>query len=84
MPGSSLLFKWHLNSGPFDDRTVFDHLNTGRVSDEHLFGQVINCQYSLAQMCTREDTLAWCLGAPSMDDVMSHNELTTGIILVKL
>ena len=45
---------------------------------------IINCQYSIAQMCTRKDTLAWCLGAPSMDDVMSHNELTTGIILVKL
>ena len=37
MPGSSPLFKWHLISGPFDDWTVFDHLNTGKVrySDPH-------------------------------------------------
>ena len=50
MPGNSPLFKWHLNSGqsvrysngglnngPFDDRTVCVHLNTGlvRYSDPH-------------------------------------------------
>ena len=28
-------------------------------------------------MCTRVDTLAQYLGAPYLDDVMSHNELTT-------
>ena len=28
---------------------------------------IINCQYSIAQMCTREDTLARYLGAPSLD-----------------
>ena len=33
--------------------------------------------HSLAQMFTREDTLARCSGVPSMDDVKSHNELTT-------
>ena len=38
---------------------------------------VINCQYSIAQMCTHEDAFASYLGAPSLDDVMSHNELTT-------
>ena len=38
---------------------------------------VINCRHSVAQMCTREDTLAHILGAPYIDDVMSHNELTT-------
>ena len=38
---------------------------------------VINCQYSVAQMCTREDTLAHYLGAPYLDDVISQNELTT-------
>ena len=37
----------------------------------------INCRYSVAQMCTPEDTLAHILGALSLDDVMSHNELTT-------
>ena len=31
MPSSSPLFKWHLNSEPFNDRTVFDHLNSGQV-----------------------------------------------------
>ena len=38
---------------------------------------VINCRYSIAQMCTREDTLTHFLGAPSYDDVMSQNELIT-------
>ena len=37
---------------------------------------VINCQYFIVQMCTREDTLAQYLGAPYLADVMSHNELT--------
>ena len=43
---------------------------------------IINCQYSVAQMCTREDTLARYLGAPSLDDVMSHNDLTTNINII--
>ena len=38
---------------------------------------VINCRYSVAQMCTREDTLTLYLGMLSIYDVMSHNELTT-------
>ena len=38
---------------------------------------VINCRYSIAQMCTREDTLGHILGMPYIDDVMKHNELTT-------
>ena len=38
---------------------------------------VINCQYSVAQMCTYEDTLARYLGALSIDDVMRHNTLIT-------
>ena len=38
---------------------------------------IINCPYSIAQMCTREDTLAHNLGAPYFDDVMSYNSLTT-------
>ena len=38
---------------------------------------IINCQYSVAQMCTREDMLAHNLSVVSLDDVMSHNELTT-------
>ena len=37
----------------------------------------INYQYSVEQMCTRENTLARYLGAPSLDDVMSQNKLTT-------
>ena len=32
---------------------------------------VINCLYSVAQMCTREDTLAQYLGALYLDEVMS-------------
>ena len=38
---------------------------------------VINCRYSVAQMWTWEDMLAWYLGAPSLDAVMSHNGLIT-------
>ena len=38
---------------------------------------VINSRYSVAQMCTREDGLAYIPGAPSFDDVMSYNSLTT-------
>ena len=38
---------------------------------------VISCQYSAAQLCTREDTLAHYLGALYLDDIMSQNELTT-------
>ena len=37
---------------------------------------IINCLYSIAQMCTREDALAHNLGAPYFDDVMSYNSLT--------
>ena len=36
---------------------------------------VINCQYSVAQMCTREDTLTHYLGALFIDDVMRYNTL---------
>ena len=38
---------------------------------------IINCRYSIAQLCTREDTLAYILGSPFIDDVMSYNSLTT-------
>ena len=44
---------------------------------------VINSWYSVAQMCTREDMLTQYLGMPYLYDVMSHNELTTQL-LVKL
>ena len=40
---------------------------------------VINCPYSVAQFCTREDGLAYIPGAPSIDDAMSFNSLTTSI-----
>ena len=40
---------------------------------------VINCQYSVAQMCTREDALAHNLDTQSIDDVMSYNSLTTAL-----
>ena len=43
---------------------------------------VINCQYSVAHMCTSEDTPAHNLGAPNIDDVMSYNSLTTKYCLV--
>ena len=36
---------------------------------------VINCRYSVAQLCTREDGLAYILGTPSIDDVTSYNWL---------
>ena len=42
---------------------------------------VINCRYSVAQLCTCEDTLAHNLGAPYIDDVMSHDLHTTSTAL---
>ena len=42
---------------------------------------IINCQYSIAQMCTHEDTLPQNLGAPYFDDVKSYNSLTTLLFL---
>ena len=33
---------------------------------------VINCRYSVAQLCTREDRLAYILERSSIDDVMSY------------
>ena len=44
---------------------------------------VINCWYSIAQMCTHEDTLTHYLGPPYLYDVMSPNELTTVYFDVK-
>ena len=38
---------------------------------------VINCRYSVAQLCTRENMLAHILGMPYIDDVMSFDLLTT-------
>ena len=38
---------------------------------------IINYQYSVSHMCTREDTLAHILGAPFVDDFMIYNLLTT-------
>ena len=47
-------------------------------SDKSSYVQVvINCQNSVAQMCTREDALTHNLGVPCIDDVMSYNLLTT-------
>ena len=40
---------------------------------------IIKCRYSIAKLCAREDTLAYILGAPSIDDVMSYNSLTTRV-----
>ena len=38
---------------------------------------IINCLYSVAQMCTCEDTLAHNLYTPYFNDIMSYNSLTT-------
>ena len=38
---------------------------------------VINCRYSVAQMCRPEDMLAHYLAAPFIDDVMRDNTLLT-------
>ena len=54
-------------------------------SDKLAYIQVIiNYQYSVAQMCTHEDTLAHILGTPYIDDVMKHNELTTNVFAKKI
>ena len=38
---------------------------------------VFNCQYSIAQLHTREDGFAYISGSPSIDDFMRYNSLTT-------
>ena len=38
---------------------------------------IINSPYAVAQMCTHEDALAYILGAPFIDDIMSYNSLIT-------
>ena len=43
---------------------------------------VINCQYSVAQMCTREDTHTCLFTRAVLDEVMSQNEPTTIVYLV--
>ena len=53
----------------------------GSYSDKLAHIQVvINCGYSIAQLCTREDTLAHILGALYFNVVMSYNSLTTKIV----
>ena len=60
-------------------------LNNTQICDKHLFGQVsthvqvvINCWYSDAQICTREDTLAHYLGMANIDNVMRYDtQITT-------
>ena len=57
---------------PYPIKNIFDY------SDKFAHVQVIiNCRYSVAQMCILKDMLAQQLGVPCLDDVMSHNELTT-------
>ena len=55
--------------------------------DEHLFGQfsthtqvVLNCRFSVAQMCTWEDIHAGLFTLAVLDDVMSQSELTTMVL----
>ena len=43
---------------------------------------VINCQYSVAQMCTRKNKLAHSLGATCLDDIMSFKRPSTVNITV--
>ena len=51
---------------------------TSIYSDKLVHVQVvINCQYSVAQMCTPKDMLAHSLGASCLVDVMSYKSLTT-------
>ena len=38
---------------------------------------VINWQYSVVQLCTSEDALAYILGTSPIDDIASYNSLTT-------
>ena len=41
---------------------------------------VFNWPYFVAQSCAREDGLAYILGTPTIDDVMSYDSLTILII----
>ena len=55
----------------------FYKLNFGQVSTR----TSINFQYSVAQLCTCEDTLAHNLGALYFGDFMSYNSLTTQLMI---
>ena len=66
----------------FTVTTVWNTGETGDInssySDKLSHVQVvINPWYSVAQMCTCEDALVYVSDAPSIDDVMSYNLLTT-------
>ena len=51
-------------------------------SDKLAHVQVVNnCPYSIARMCTREDTLAYISGPLSIDEVMSYDSHTTLIFI---
>ena len=45
---------------------------------------VINCQYSVAPMCTWEDTHPHLFTRPALDDVMSQNKFTTLFLMTAL
>ena len=49
------------------------------ISSDKL-AQVINCLYSVAQMCSCEDTLTRNWGPQYIDDVLSYNSLTTNVL----
>ena len=44
---------------------------------------VINCRYSVAQMCTREEMLAHNIGTPYFDDFMSYKLPTLRIAKIE-
>ena len=62
--------KMHIR--PSDNRTPINY--SAKLTHVQV---VINCRYSVAQMCTREDTLAHYLGMPFIDDFMRYNALIT-------
>ena len=43
---------------------------------------IIDCRYSIAQMCTPEDMLARYLGVPFIDDVIRHNTIISHYLTV--
>ena len=74
----------HFVKKPFEICTKIPRFGMVRFSNDWNHSLIIalarpfqNCRYSVAQMCTREDTLVHYLGTPYLDDAMSQNELTT-------
>ena len=75
---NSVVCCWKLNNSQGCDEHLLHETVMSIYSDKLAHVQaLINCPYSIAQLCTHEDTLVHNLGALYFDEVMSYYSLTT-------